>query len=67
VPDHTIREMTPEEIDAAMHPPTFSFVNVLLWTIMALVAAGFVAGRWAFYGWLYDHAPRWVSILIAGG
>lgn len=66
MPDHTIRELTPDEMRRLMHPPVFTVGNILAWTVMALVVIGFVVGRWWFYGWLYDHAPRWVSILIAG-
>ena len=27
----------------------------------------FIVSRWWLYGWVFDHAPRWVSILVMGG
>lgn len=70
MPDDVFSRMTPAELEkmrATMNPPTFSIGNILMWIALALMAIGFVVGRWACYAWLYDHAPRWVSILIAGG
>jgi hypothetical protein len=67
--DDVFSRMTPEELDkvrAVMNPPVFTIGNILIWIALALMAAGFVVGRWWFYGWLFDHAPRWVSIFIAG-
>lgn len=67
--DDVFSRMTPEElanVGKVMYPPTFTIGNILAWTFMALVAVGFVVGRWWFYGWLYDHTPRWVSVMIAG-
>jgi hypothetical protein len=64
--DHTIREMTPDEIRKLMHPPVFTITNILIWIALALMAGGFIVGRWWFYSWLFASAPRWVSILIAG-
>jgi hypothetical protein len=64
--DHTFKEMTPDEIRKLMYPPVLTIRNILIWIALALMASGFIVGRWWFYGWLFDHAPRWVSILIAG-